>query len=131
MNTVLVVAYGTNDITHATVAAQSAAVAPDSLMVLGITRLPRSNGWHVGVGCRSHRFRWVSVHRYKSEAERQIVRVARAIQSHDLEDTAKFGEMLEELAAQSDEELWARCEAAGRHVLESIWAAAEARTRLK
>ncbi len=116
----VIVAYGTSDIDQAVAQPRHEHSAHDRALVVGIARHPKVSCWCTGVGWRGAPFTWVSAHRLKRAAEQQIGIVYTAACRCDLTDDPLFHALLHELALHGDQELWMRCDEAGRQILEQI-----------
>ncbi len=103
----IIIAYGLVRIEHAVTRAREAAQKGDCWIVVGITRYghtPRA-GWLVGLSRRGDPVTWVSAHRLKRRAAEQAARICRAALAHDLTDDPPFAAVIQQLTAQSDQNL--------------------------
>ena len=99
------VAYGTFNIDRALAQARESAARGRPTIVVGIVRHPNSGCWWVCLARQQDDITWVSAHRLRKAADAQVGLVERDAQGGRLDDDAVFAELLQELAAQGDENL--------------------------
>ena len=103
----LIVAYGLMELDHAVQRAIAAARGGNVLLVVGITPYTHTPwaGWLVGLSWAGSPVAWVSAHQLKEHTEEQAERVVLAAEHHDLTDDTAFAAIIEQLIAQSDQDL--------------------------
>ncbi len=102
-------AAGTIAIAEAVQAATEAAAAGRCVIIAGLVSsayrsLGQQQAWQFSLSHWGRLPVVVSVHRYKRNAEAQVVRVNRASRERDLRDDAAFAALIQELAAFGDGE---------------------------
>ena len=97
------VACGMLNVEAARTRAAQAAASGRRILVVGIVRAPIAQCWYLGLGQRGEPLSWISVHRCKRDAERQVALVVRADQAGDLDDET-WEQLVRDLAAGSDPE---------------------------
>ena len=100
------VACGLLNVEAARTRAVQAAASGRRMLVVGIVRVPIAHCWYLGLGQRGEPLRWLSVHRWKRDAERQVDLVVQVDEAGDLDDET-WEQLMCDLAARSDAELGA------------------------
>ena len=99
------VAYGTSNVDRALAGAAESAARGKPTIVVGIVRKPNAKCWWVCLARQWTDITWVSAHRLRKQAEAQIALVERAAQKGRLDDDGGFAELIQELAANGDDDL--------------------------
>ncbi len=101
----VVVAYGTLSIDQGLLRLDALNTAGTPAIVVGIVRNPNADCWWLCVARSGSAVHWVSAHRRRRDAEAQVPQVQKAVEQGALRDDVIFAQLLEDLAAQSDNDL--------------------------
>ncbi len=100
----VVVAYGTLSIDQGLVRLDALKTAGTPAIVVGIVRNSNADCWWLCVARSGSAVHWVSAHRRRRDADAQVAHVQKAVEQGALRDDVIFAHLLEDLAAQSDED---------------------------
>ncbi len=101
----VVVAYGTLSIDQGLLRLDALNTAGTPAIVVGIVRNSNADCWWLCVARSGSAVHWVSAHRRRRDADAQVPQVQKAVEQGALRDDVIFAQLLEDLAAQSDNDL--------------------------